>query len=205
MLACRITYMVYDVSTALQKIADKSEKLVVYAHDDGNRPHIHFLIEGITQSTDTIKNWIKKDVGTVAKTDWSFKTEHEGKPIDYGYVTYMSKGKLDPVFNKGFTDSELIELRNKWVVHKPSSKKWDLKDARVDKEKTQKEIVEVVIRELNGSSNPREIVKILNRILSEEQKIVGRYKFRDYVDTILSRVDKTGWEEQMLNFCRFPI
>jgi len=114
----RISYPYDRVKEALAKIANESASFVVYEHNDKvENVHIHFLSVGPKISTDTMKNYIRQCVGKVDKTKWSFKTA-----TDMNCITYMTKGTLDPVFQKGFTQEELIEYRGKWVDSKSASK-----------------------------------------------------------------------------------
>ena len=38
------------------------------------------------------------------------------------YITYMSKGQIDPSYNKGYTEAELEEYKHKWVNQKSAVK-----------------------------------------------------------------------------------
>lgn len=203
--ACRVTRTFSDMSEVIDRMSEKSKLLVVYAHNEEcERPHIHFLID-TDVSTDTIKNWIKKclNVTTFNKMDWSFKSTYgDDVPVDNGYVTYMSKGKYDPLYVKGFTDSEIKELKTRWVAKQPKQRMVQSK-LKKDKDLTYSDIVKIVIGKLQGNSNPELIVKTLNEVLIQYDKLVGRYKFRDMVDAIVARMDNVGWVGQMVYFCRF--
>lgn len=191
----------------MTRLSENSERLIVYAHNDGcERPHIHFLIENTTISTDTIKNWIKKDLKTTVfpKSDWSFKqTFGENSPVDYGYITYMSKGKYEPIFVKGFTESEIKEYRDAWKTVAPKTKNLVQSKIKKERELTYRDIVNITIEKLNGSSHPELICQELNKVLIANDRFIGRYKFRDLVDAICARQDNVGWVGQMISFCRF--
>lgn len=191
----------------MTRLSENSERLIVYAHNDGcERPHIHFLIENTTISTDTIKNWIKKDLKTTVfpKSDWSFKqTFGENSPVDYGYITYMSKGKYEPIFVKGFTESEIKEYKDAWKTVAPKTKNLVQSKIKKERELTYRDIVNITIEKLNGSSHPELICQELNKVLIANDRFIGRYKFRDLVDAISARQDNVGWVGQMISFCRF--
>lgn len=129
MLAIRISKPYSELKTFFDKLDKVAVRHVWYQHDVPNNIHIHGLVVGCSVSTDTLKNYIKKDVGNMKATEWSFKTAN-----DLGFITYMSKGTLAPVFNKGFPDDEIREYTSKWVDGKkvnPSAKNkgptmWDL-------------------------------------------------------------------------------
>ena len=206
MLACRVSRVFNDVSSAMQRIADNSDRIIVYAHNEGcERPHIHFLIENPQISTDTIKNWIKKDLNTkiFCKTDWSFKqTFGDNQDVNYGYISYMTKGKYEPVFQKGFTESEIKEYKDAWKNPAPKTKNL-VQQKLKQKELTYRDIVNITIENLNGSSHPESICQELNKVLIANDRFIGRYKFRDLVDSISARQDNVGWVGQMVSFCRF--
>lgn len=87
--------------------------MVVYEHTEASRPHIHMLLVGCSVSTDTLKNYIKKELGVISSRDWSFKTAKS----DYdNYIKYMSKGYIEPCYNKGFEETYLTDCRLKWEV-----------------------------------------------------------------------------------------
>ena len=48
----------------------------------------------------------------VSGNEWmSFKVAD----LEPTYITYMSKGQIDPSYNKGYTEAELEEYKHKWV------------------------------------------------------------------------------------------
>jgi len=124
--AIRLTYTYQQMVGVIQRISDDADVVVVYEHDESNRKHIHLYTEGTKSTVQTIKNWITKELSFKPdKSDWSFKTAQDRK-----FITYMSKGKLDPCAKKGISDSEIDELRKKWVQRQPKEEqeKNDKKD-----------------------------------------------------------------------------
>jgi len=100
---------------------DRFDKAVVYQHDADesvNRTHVHALVE-MSISTDTAKNWVHKAVGfRPAKDMWSFVSKLNKSPVTEEFITYMSKGRLDPVLMKGGYTKELCDkYKAKWVNH----------------------------------------------------------------------------------------
>jgi len=109
--AIRLTYEYVQMASVVKRICDQADVVVVYEHDESERKHIHLYTEGLTATVQTIKNWIVKDLGCkVNKSDWSFKTAK-----DRNFITYMSKGKLNPTKVKGISDVEIDTYRQRWV------------------------------------------------------------------------------------------
>lgn len=133
--AVRITLPFFDLSGALRAWALKADTILVYEHLGGKteKVHIHALLMGCNATDETLKNIIKSHGIThlSGNGDWSFKTKHKelGPLTDAtkdGFVTYMSKGQLMPLYNKGFTDDYLMEMRDRWV----DPKEYGSKDER---------------------------------------------------------------------------
>lgn len=113
--AVRITRTYADVQQWVGRVAMVSEKVVVYEHSENvSRIHIHAHIWGCAATDDTLKNWLSEALNVkVKKYDIAFKTQYkprgttQSKPIDDGNISYMSKGKYDPLYVKGYTDEEI--------------------------------------------------------------------------------------------------
>lgn len=105
---------------------EELDKSVVYEHnadEEVNRTHIHALIE-TELSTDTLKLRIRKCLGyKPTRSDWAF-SEKVGKPltpVEDRFITYMSKGTLQPKYLKGFTQDECDKYKALWVEKSQSS------------------------------------------------------------------------------------
>jgi len=119
MIFGRLSFPFSRITSALEKISECSERFVAYEHSERvENTHVHFLAVGPTISTDTMKNYVRKMIGSVERTKWSFP-----KASDVNCITYMSKGKLHPVLVKGFTEEEIEQFRMKWVEKGPIGKK----------------------------------------------------------------------------------
>lgn len=120
MFAVRITRSFDELKPFFQKIVTShpDSVLVVFQHDadeEVSRTHIHAAMINVNPSTDTLKRWIKDalDVKSFSRYDWSFK-QLEG--LDR-YVTYMSKGKLEPSFLHNIEYATVTALRSEWKEH----------------------------------------------------------------------------------------
>lgn len=114
-IAFRVSEPAAKLSGFYDQVKTVSTQLVVYEHR-ASQVHIHGLIIDCKVSTDTLKNWIRKCLGIKVydKSKWSFKTEYEGKPVDYNFITYMSKGSLIPHYTT-LTLSEIEKYKNAWI------------------------------------------------------------------------------------------
>lgn len=119
--AVRITRPYVQVASWVSRVAMVCEKMVVYEHSKNvSRVHIHAHLWGCADTDDTLKNWLSQTLNVkVNKSDISFKQIYKPKgstqsrPIDDGNISYMSKGKYDPVYNKGYSQEEIAELKAK--------------------------------------------------------------------------------------------
>lgn len=197
-----------------------SDKIIFYEHDKDDkieRTHCHFFVENLKVSTDTVKNWIKKskNVSKFPSTDWMFKTEYVDKKskksirVDYNCIVYFSKGKLNPKFQKGFTQKEIDDYKNSYVDYSSvlqTPKARQMKQqiiseglTKKEKEKTYWSIVKDVVGicKDGGITNYRQVCGVLVEYLSNVEKVVGIYKQADLVDTIMVRLDKVGAHENL--------
>jgi len=180
----------------IQKLAEVCDVLAVYEHeadDEITRTHIHCYADNPRVSTDTMKNWVKKALGvkSFTKTDWSFPEAQ-----DEGFITYMSKGTLDPLFIKGIESDAIAALKDKWVEQpkKNGKTQYVLKIENPTQQKLRQwEMVEEINRRFNindpeesGDPTPKLIRIIRQVVIIENKTVCGRYKFRDYYDTIMS-------------------
>lgn len=113
-------------SNVLIPFFNSLDRVAVYEHsadEQVSRTHIHALVE-TSVSTDTLKNRIEQHIGfRPSRSDWAFSTQ-VGKPkapVEDKFITYMSKGKLDPVFIKGFTQDECDRYKALWIEKSQSS------------------------------------------------------------------------------------
>lgn len=114
-LFVRLSYSYDQLSQFWDRLEKSSDTLVVYEHNTGlKNVHCHFYVTNCLVSTDTLKVWIKKIIPDVPKTHWSFKSS-KSMVIDDGCITYMSKGKLEPVRANKIGLERIAELKALWV------------------------------------------------------------------------------------------
>lgn len=125
--AVRVRMSYETLATTCADWSLKSEKMLCYQHDDKKENiHCHFLLVGVYDSTDTLKRLLKTHGLLPKASDWSFKSKFklkDGTVVDITdetipqYITYMSKGKYEPSYNKGY-DTEFLDLcKSKWVTY----------------------------------------------------------------------------------------
>lgn len=113
--AVRITKPYEHMSRVISRWLLECDKMVVYQHE-GERTgkvHIHLAIEGSRVCREQLRN-IANDMlvhPLKGQGDWSFKEWDRGDK----YIVYMTKGKHDPSFNKGFEEVYLSKCKGQYV------------------------------------------------------------------------------------------
>lgn len=125
-IAIRITAPYVDLIPFFAKLRNYGcRRYVAYQHDQSetvSRTHVHLLIWGSYPSTPTMKGWILASLNKLEmkKSDWSFKS----KGVTEDFITYMSKGVLDPVeYGDMYTRDELDRYKQKWVDYTEDPKR----------------------------------------------------------------------------------
>lgn len=199
MYAVRVTRPARELEAFFDKLQGVCDKLIVYEHN-ASRIHVHFLIVNCQVKTDTLKNWIRSCVGDVHRSDWSFLE----KDVDEKFITYMSKGKLDPVVVKGYDEKEVFEYRSAWV---PKSKTVTLTQYTVKVEKPeervkrQRDLLQPVIDNIKNYNTQREVVRAILQVIRKERIVVGRFKIRDFYDYVMNQTGNSDWEFDIFSLC----
>lgn len=105
--AGRVHCDISEQEIVINGLKDRCDSMIVYRHDTFH-PHIHFLMKNVKCSYDTLVNVVKRAIPGAKKDKYSFK-----KDANDDFISYMSKGKLDPVFNQGFTEELIKEKKLK--------------------------------------------------------------------------------------------
>lgn len=115
----RISRSYDDVKSLIAFWALKCDKLIAYEHeadDEVSRTHMHILMYGMDSTWDNFQKLVKNEFKIAAEfygnSDWS-------KARKYQYdaqatIKYMSKGCLEPKYNKGYTDEEVAAAKALW-------------------------------------------------------------------------------------------
>lgn len=197
-IAIRITDEFSNVN--LTELFELCGKVAVYQHNADatvKRTHIHILLQECDRKYDTIRTKFMK-----GKFEYSMKQKQkDGRPVDDGYIAYMSKGQFDPVYVKGY-DPELIAQRKK-EGYSPTVTEVKAIDGKlvrtVDEKakKTKRELIEIMRSKYVEHMPDTEILKMIRKVLTQNNEVIGMYKVLDFYDALLMYSDKTRWIEMM--------
>lgn len=219
----RITRAWKDVSEFIMGL--KCSRIAVYEHeadDEVNRTHIHFYIEDFVHTIEGFKKSLKRHLNTDSfnKADWSFceKQKSSGLAVNADVIIYMSKGTLDPVYQKGFTQETLESYKSQWVERPRSSSKQArlqivTKESASEAKKRKNDLVVEMIAQLGGYIQADEncmrmsyneyIIRSIINVLNDNKLVFGRYTIRDYYDTICCRTKPDNFSKLMETFCLY--
>ena len=96
-------------------------KILAYEHlgERTGKIHIHLPLVNTSVDKKQLRNIAATTKIPVSGNEWmSFKVAD----LEPTYITYMSKGQIDPSYNKGYTEAELEEYKHKWVNQKSAVK-----------------------------------------------------------------------------------
>jgi len=116
--AVRITHSWLQAQSVAHNWALRADKVLVYEHSQQTKTakgktHIHMLLVNTDIDKKQLRNIAKETtVPTKGNENMSFKMAEEPFGI---YITYMTKGVLQPVYNKGFDPEELERYRQNWT------------------------------------------------------------------------------------------
>lgn len=209
--AVRVSYTYAELVEVFNKLSEVCDKIAVYEHD-ASRKHIHAVLRGCRVSTDTIKNWIKKALNVnVKKTDWSFKTTYgeDHKPVDDEFIKYMSKGKLEPKYKKGYDDLEIASFREKWQ-DKQKEPVIDLRKNRVTRYTLAQEVYglynERYLNEQDFSEDGTKMTIKLCKLIDIVKEVCKNHKKGlDYdncakiAQTVLADLDPNYWRQKVFS------
>lgn len=191
----------YD-EVKLDDLFDLCNQVIIYQHtadDSIKRTHIHGLIFGCTRKEDTVRNKFFK-----GKYEYSMKTK-----VDDKFITYMSKGKLDPVFIKGF-DSDLVRQRkSEWQDHRitPTVEVSE----KTSNKKTKKELLSIMLEtyESHWADADKKasmkymsldsVLRHIRKVLIANNEVIGMYKVMDYYDSFMMFGNEEGWLQMVAN------
>lgn len=112
----RLTASFQDCSGVIQRFAEASSAVVVYQHSENcSRVHIHALVKEFTKSYDTAVNWMKQICPDRADRQFcaTYTVDKKKVPVDDSFISYMSKGSLEPVFVQGFSTEVIADYKAK--------------------------------------------------------------------------------------------
>ena len=170
-----------------KKFLEVFDKYIVYQHDISGNVHIHLLLE-YDKKEDSLRNIFKK---TYNKTEYSVGTTYGKKPnlkpVNEAFVSYMSKGQFDPLFNNLLTQERVTELKalgfdkGTDIVPVPSTRK---------NRATRRELVDIIHtkvlqqKELADDKHLflEDILQIIRDVIVANNDVLGYYKIMELYD-----------------------
>lgn len=222
--APRISLPYNDVSGVIALWAGTCDRIAVYEHSQEtqtskDKTHIHMIMMGSKYKT---PEQMKKIFYLHVKTDrkgndlWEWTNKKWPNP-DINFITYMSKGKLQPKFVKNISPAELEELRVKWIPPTPKgvkSSQQSLVNENDVKKSTKFQIIEKVVNlilakhPLATTEEQRKDVLVgvsdtivlyaIRRVLIEEHQVLGDYKIMDLYDGFIMYHNKAKYIDNLL-------
>jgi len=212
-----------EIQPWIQNLESKCTKLVAYQHDadeEVNRTHCHLMIIGYTTTDETMKMQLKKVLGTrLEKTDWAWDPSVRSEADT---IQYMSKKDLHPSFCKGYEDEFVAECSAKYLPkseYAKSNSKTQFKivsEKPAESKKRQNDLLDEMVAKIRNQYpmdkyvtnadmpfDHRLVLNIIIEVLNEHRVIFGRYKVRDYYDTILSRLWPFKFQDRMQTMIGF--
>lgn len=118
--AVRITHSYEQCKNLVTSWSYQCKKMLVYEHVGSvtEKVHIHLVIE----ESEVTKKWLR-ELGTRQGVDLKGNKNCSFKPYDGNVraLVYMTKGVLDPKFNKGYSDQDIAHWKSLWE-DKPKSR-----------------------------------------------------------------------------------
>lgn len=178
--------------------------VIAYQHeadDDVSRTHVHILVLETSIKPDALKARFKTLYGNIDKTDWSFASgfKDDGKvlPItaesSQKFITYMSKGKLTPVYSVGHDPEAVLRLTQEWKEPKKQLVTKGGKFVRVTEDvpdkpkKTKRTLIEIMLDRGKDQDlqydDTQGILRMIRDVLVENNEVIGMYKVMEYYDS----------------------
>lgn len=205
-LFIRLTRPYEEIKEWAEWIPCQKKCAVQHDHDsEVNRTHTHLLVIGCSLQKLSLKTKLTRLHGTFTKGDWSFTEPNDSNHSKI--LTYLSKGKYEPMLFVGY-DLQWGEIKSAWV--EPTKLQTTMTNYKTFKAKgdiaTQKDMIDRIILLINDESDltiDNIISKIRQVFIVENRLIVGRYKIRDIVDTIMAREQPESWKLSIKRFCEY--
>jgi len=222
--APRVTLSFSDVSGVIRTWADSCKQVVVYEHeadDEVNSTHVHMILMDCEYKTPkSLKDQFYKMIETTRKGNELWSWEHKDFPNpDLSFITYMSKGELEPIFVKDVEQRQIENFKKQWISKR--NKKRDLTNLiNVEyvpvqvpehlKKPTQKTKWELLGEmraevELWKDQHPNWMLtkthrnKIVVKVLKDHKQVFGLYKAIDFSYALQMYEDEDSYVDSMDN------
>lgn len=195
----RLTQSYHDCSGVIQKIASHCDSIAVYEHSENcERVHVHAIIFGLRRGYDTVVDWMKSlcPVKTDRQLCTTYGKGKDKKPVDLGFISYMSKGKYDPVYVQGISDEDIADKKALGFTQEHSSDVVDIITTQGGKlvknvspsKKLQIQLLEEMKAELD-TEHPTDdmIYKVIRKVCIKNHYYLPRgiFKIMEFRDNLL--------------------
>lgn len=201
------------------------------ADEEVNRLHCHLMIVGYKTSDETMKVQVTKTLGhRPEKTDWAWDPDIRSEEET---ITYMTKRDLQAKYVKGVSAEMIAECSAKYLPRSEYGKRHGKTQFKVIAEKPevskkrQNDLLDEMVKRLKGFRkyeieqypivstlaaevaeqefkwNANQVLEVIMSVLNEERVIAGRYKIRDYYDTLMMRLDRSQFKASMIGMLGF--
>lgn len=192
------------IQNFLRDVDEKSLKVLVYRHpkEEAEREHFHGLLIDTRLSTKILREWFVRKLGVdKGNKSYSVGTTYGGsKQIKISeftyptYCTYMTKGKYEPVHNKGFTQEEIDGFKSAWKEPKVPGR-MDIQVERLEVSKKKSlwacgyEAETRYLRDHEGNEDIDYILltELVIQVLQEEKILAHEYTVMHILQDIQSR------------------
>lgn len=185
---------------------------IIYAHTKNDFPHIahnhiHAYIIAYRHTSETLRENIKKIFGvkrgqfTVSET---YEKDGERHPVNDDAITYMSKGRLEPLHNH-IEDKQLVEDKKRAWIEPEVVTKVVLQGGKLlravdeSKKKTKRQLVEEMIAEIGDKKghSVETTIGCIRKVLVRNNEVIGMYKVIEYYDSVLMYSQIERWCESI--------
>lgn len=198
----RISHPYHAIEAWVKQIEGKVLAVEHEADADVSRTHTHILVIDSPVASLALKHKLKRMYPELelTKGDWAFPNM---KNDDYQHVAvYYSKGRLDYKHMKNF-DFDWEMIKSLWI--EPKKVQTQLK--YTDPEKmTYKEMIQQIkntLAEDNDYSTDNILDQIRQVFIIQNKRIIGRFKVRDIVDTLMAEFQPTDWKQSLKRICEY--
>lgn len=206
-----------DAMRLIQDISKFCTKTVWYFHPDGKEgkgPHFHGLIYDYKKTDETCRNTIKKALNLDGKKQEFAVSNKLPKKLGGGkmtelltptYITYMSKGKFDPVHLSGDYELSYIELlKTEWKEKDKKGTELIFVEDKKKKEITQWALAQIALARYQenvsvDNINVLALIKIVIQVLKENKKLAHKRAVANVVQDVLASVNADEYARQILS------
>jgi len=116
-------FSIDDAVELCKRLSEKAESSLFYLHPTKDKtgqelPHVHGYVYNWSKSDDTFRSEIKKTLGVKGAQLGVSNTYERGTKMTVEhidkYVSYMSKGKYDPLYSKGVDADYTLRCKSEW-------------------------------------------------------------------------------------------